>query len=43
MRRAGEIPFGWIADNTRWMRKPRTYYSIRHMLELTQQMYRRSL
>ena len=25
MRLAGEIPFGWIADNTRWMRKPRTY------------------
>src|SRR5450756_1372657 len=22
MRRAKEIPFGWIADNTRWMRKP---------------------
>ena len=23
MRRAGEIPFGWIADNTRWMRSHR--------------------
>jgi hypothetical protein len=21
MRRAGEVPFDWIADNTRWMRK----------------------
>ena len=25
MRRAGEIPFGWVADSTRWMRKPRTH------------------
>jgi len=23
MREAGDISFGWIADNTRWMRKPR--------------------
>ena len=22
MRESGEIPFDWIADNTRWMRKP---------------------
>jgi hypothetical protein len=25
MRRDGEIPYGWLADNTRWMRKPDTY------------------
>ena len=24
MRRAGEVPFHWIADNSRWQRKPRT-------------------
>jgi hypothetical protein len=24
MRQAGPIPFGWIADNTRWQRKPTT-------------------
>jgi hypothetical protein len=24
MRKGGELPYGWIADNTRWMRKPRT-------------------
>jgi hypothetical protein len=40
MRRAGELPFDWIADNTRWMRKPRTYDSMRHMLDLTKQTYR---
>jgi hypothetical protein len=22
MRREGELPYGWIADETRWMRKP---------------------
>ncbi len=43
MRRAGEIPFEWIADNTRWMRKPRTYDSLRQMLELTKDTYRRAL
>ena len=24
MRRTGELPYGWLADNTRWQRKPRT-------------------
>src|SRR4051794_11140298 len=35
MRRAGDIPFGWIADNTRWMRKPRTYSSLTDALQRT--------
>lgn len=43
MRRAGEIPYGWIADNTRWMRKPRTHSSLEAALELTAETYRRSL
>lgn len=43
MRRAGELPFGWIADNTRWMRKPRTYSSMHDMLRVTAETYRRSL
>src|SRR5215204_5420040 len=25
MRREGELPYEWLADNTRWMRKPRTF------------------
>ena len=33
MRRAGEIPFGWIADNARWMRKPRSHSYPGDMLE----------
>ena len=24
LRRAGDLPYEWIADNTRFMRKPRT-------------------
>lgn len=43
MRRSGEIPYSWIADNTRWMRKPKTYSSMSSMLELTQRTYRRAI
>ncbi len=43
MRREGELPFGWIADNTRWMRKPRTYSSLEDVLEQTANFYRRAL
>src|SRR4051812_32492218 len=28
MRRSGDLPFHWIADNTRWMRKPTTFGSL---------------
>jgi len=43
MRRAGEIPFGWIADHTRWMRKPTSYASLSDMLAKSQHFYRRAL
>ena len=43
MRRNGEIEFNWIADNTRWMRKPRTYSSLESMLKRTAEAYRRSV
>jgi hypothetical protein len=43
MRLDGVIPFGWIADNTRWMRKPRTYSSMESALETTASTYRRQL
>jgi hypothetical protein len=43
MREEGSIPFEWIVDNTRWMRKPRTYSGLESMLRLTQQTYRRSI
>lgn len=43
MRLEGEIPFGWLADNTRWVHKPSTYSSLQHMLEETKRLYRRAL
>ena len=43
MRRSGEIPFGWIADNTRWMRKPTTFSSLKQALRRTAQFYRRAV
>jgi hypothetical protein len=43
MRREGALPFGWIADNTRWMRKPRTFSGIEDALKRTAEFYRRAL
>ena len=43
MRRQGELPFSWIADNTRWMRKPQTYSSLEQALDDTITTYRRAL
>jgi hypothetical protein len=43
MRRNGEIEFDWIAGNTRWMRKPRTFSSLENMLKRTAEAYRRSV
>jgi hypothetical protein len=43
MRREGQLPYDWIADNTRWMRKPTTYTSMEEALRRTAAFYRRSL
>jgi hypothetical protein len=43
LRRKGVIPYHWIADSTRWMRKPRTYNSFQDALQQTAATYRRSL
>ena len=43
MRRGGRLPYGWIVDNTRMMRKPNTHSSIEHALEETAMLYRKSL
>jgi hypothetical protein len=43
MRRAGELPYGWLADNTRWQRKPITYSNVQDALERTAQLYRKAL
>jgi hypothetical protein len=43
MRLRGDVPFDWIADNTRWMRKPRTWSSLESMLARTSEAYRRDV
>jgi hypothetical protein len=43
MREAGVIPFNWIADNTRWMRKPATFTGLESCLNSTSKFYRRDL
>src|SRR5882762_4657983 len=43
MRRAGEMPFDWLADNTRWQRKPRTFSSVEQALQNTARLYRKAL
>ena len=43
LRRTGEIPYDWISDSTRWMRKPRTYDSFGDALRINAEAFRRSL
>jgi hypothetical protein len=43
MRKAGELPYGWLADNTRWQRRPNTFSSVESALEETARFYRKSL
>ncbi len=43
MRRAGRVPYSWIGDNTRMMRKPRSFSSMEEALARTAQTYRRAL
>jgi len=43
MRRAGEIPYEWISDESRWMRKPETFDSYGEALRRTAANYRRDL
>jgi hypothetical protein len=43
MRKAGDLPYDWLADNTRWPRKPRTYSGIEEALQDAAWFYRKSL
>ena len=43
MRREGELDWGFIADGTRWQRKPSTWDSSADFLENTLRSYRRDL
>jgi hypothetical protein len=43
MRRAGDLPYDWLADNTRWQRKPTTFDGVEEALRDTAAFYRKSL
>jgi hypothetical protein len=43
MRRSGALPYAWLADNTRWQRKPATFDSVEEALRDTAKFYRKSL
>jgi hypothetical protein len=43
LRQSRRIPFDWISDATRWMRKPRSFDSIEAALRDTVQTYRRAV
>src|SRR5262249_1350354 len=43
LRRSGELPYDWLADNTRWQRKPRTFNGVEEALRATAALYRKNL
>jgi hypothetical protein len=43
MRRKGTLPYDWLADNTRWQRRPRTFDSVEDALTETARLYRKAL
>ena len=43
MRRDGSLSYDWLADNTRWQRKPRTFSSVEEALRDTAAFYRKNL
>ena len=43
LRREGRMPYGWITDGTRWMRKPTTFDTLEQALRHTAVTYRKAL
>jgi hypothetical protein len=43
LRRSGVLPYVWLADSTRWQRKPTTFGSVQEALEDTARLYRKAL
>jgi hypothetical protein len=43
LRNAGRMPRRWLADSTRWQRRPLSYGGITDALEQTARLYRRAL
>jgi hypothetical protein len=42
-RKEGSLPYHWLADNTRWQRKPNTFDGVEEALKDTARLYRKSL
>jgi hypothetical protein len=43
LRRSGDVPYAWLADATRWQRRPTTFSSAEEALQRTASTYRRAL
>jgi hypothetical protein len=43
MRKMGILSYDWLADNTRWQRKPKSFGSIEEALADTARLYRKAL
>jgi hypothetical protein len=43
MRRAKMLPYAWLADNTRWQRKPQSFNGVEEALQETARFYRKNL
>src|SRR6202008_2544373 len=43
MRRAGQLPYDWLTDHTRYQRKPQSYRSVEDAIARTARFYRRDL
>jgi hypothetical protein len=43
LRRAGRLPYDWIADNARWQRKPRSWRDPAEAVRQTARFYRKAL
>lgn len=41
LRKSGRMPYKWLADATRWQRRPRSYDSLMESIEATAAFYRR--
>jgi hypothetical protein len=43
LRRSGDMPYHWLVDNTRWMRKPTSFRNAQEAIMATAQFYRKAL
>jgi hypothetical protein len=43
LRRAGVLPYHWLADNTRWQRKPQTFSNPQEAIAETARFYHKAL